>query len=202
MRIGIDFDNTIVSYDSLFHHVASEAGLVPPDFPPTKLNVRDYLRKAGKENEWIELQGYVYGARMSEATAFHGVHDFFKWARDNSIVVSIISHKTKYPFIGQKYDLHKATRDWIDTYLVDQEGELIEHDLVYLETTKEEKLKRIGSVECDYFIDDLPEILLSEQFPIATKRILFDPDQRHSDDKNITVIRNWNDLQRYFEVRC
>ena len=29
MRIGIDFDNTIVSYDTLFHKVAVEQGAVP-----------------------------------------------------------------------------------------------------------------------------------------------------------------------------
>ena len=28
MRIGIDFDNTIVSYDALFHKVAREQGVI------------------------------------------------------------------------------------------------------------------------------------------------------------------------------
>ena len=41
MRIGLDFDNTIVTYDSLFHKVATEQGLVPASLPVSKLAVRD-----------------------------------------------------------------------------------------------------------------------------------------------------------------
>ena len=47
MIIGLDFDNTIVSYDELFHRVALEGGLVPGDLPVRKEAVRDYLREAG-----------------------------------------------------------------------------------------------------------------------------------------------------------
>ena len=36
MRIGVDFDNTIVCYDTLFHRLAVEEGLIPPDIPPRK----------------------------------------------------------------------------------------------------------------------------------------------------------------------
>ena len=64
MHIGIDFDNTIVGYDSLFHRAALERGLIPPDLPATKSRVRDHLRRAGREDAWIELQGCVYGARL------------------------------------------------------------------------------------------------------------------------------------------
>ena len=69
MRIGIDFDNTIVSYDALFHKVAREQGVVPPNTPANKLAVRDYLRQIGKEDLWTEMQGYVYGERMDEVRA-------------------------------------------------------------------------------------------------------------------------------------
>jgi hypothetical protein len=67
MLIGIDFDNTIVRYDRLFHHVALEKGLIPASVPASKGDVRDYLRSIGGEQDWIELQGIVYGVRMHEA---------------------------------------------------------------------------------------------------------------------------------------
>ena len=53
MRIGIDFDNTIVSYDELFHKVAVEQALVSN--MQIKLAVRDYLRKIDNEPVWTEL---------------------------------------------------------------------------------------------------------------------------------------------------
>lgn len=65
MRLGIDFDNTIVCYDELFHRVALEQGLIPADLPVNKSEVRNHLRRVGKEPLWTEMQGSVYGARMA-----------------------------------------------------------------------------------------------------------------------------------------
>ena len=201
MRIGVDFDNTIVSYDLLFYKVASEAGLIPPDIARTKLGVRDYLRKIGKEDLWTEMQGYVYGARMNEAIVFPGVPGFLSWARDQGVIVPIISHKAQYPFLGPKYDLHEAARRWVETYLVDEHGDLVARDQVLFELTKEEKLKRIIAVGCDYFIDDLPEILMAREFPSGTGRILFDPEGHHPLDGEITVMSSWRDILRHFEAK-
>ena len=50
MLIGIDFDNTIVSYDKLFYKVALEGAHIPEDIEPTKLQVRDYLRQINNED--------------------------------------------------------------------------------------------------------------------------------------------------------
>ena len=49
LRVGIDFDNTIVCYDEIFHRVALERELIPRDTPKNKESVRDYLRQVGKE---------------------------------------------------------------------------------------------------------------------------------------------------------
>src|SRR4051812_19996134 len=110
MRIGIDFDNTIVNYDSVFYRVALEQNLVPPTVAPTKLAVRNWLRQVGKEDLWTEMQGYVYGSRMNDAEAYPGALAFLTWAQTCGIPVSIISHKTKHPFLGPRYDLHEAAR--------------------------------------------------------------------------------------------
>ena len=45
MIVGIDFDNTIVCYDSLFYNIALEKGLIPSNISKSKNSVRDYLRK-------------------------------------------------------------------------------------------------------------------------------------------------------------
>src|SRR5262245_177802 len=114
MLIGVDFDNTIVCYDALFHKVARERNLIPADLPVNKSDVRNFLRKIGKEDVWTEMQGYVYGGRMSEAAPYPGVIEFFKACRATGIKLRIISHKTKHPFLGEKYDLHQAAQNWLE----------------------------------------------------------------------------------------
>ena len=71
MRIGIDFDNTIVSYDELFHKVAVEQALVPANIPKSKLAARDYLRKIDNEPVWTELQGLSMGHRWKMPRPIH-----------------------------------------------------------------------------------------------------------------------------------
>lgn len=170
MRIGIDFDNTIVCYDQLFHRVAKERGLIGDDVPVSKEAVRNYLRATGREDDWTEMQGYVYGARMGEAQAFAGVAEFFTLAHARGLTLSIISHKTRHPYKGPPYDLHSAARGWLSN-----QPWYGPHIHTFFELTKEDKLKRIASQRCDYFIDDLPEFLAEPAFPVTTQRLLFSP---------------------------
>jgi len=100
MRIGLDFDNTIVNYDRIFHTVALEQGVIPTDLPANKTAVRDYLRSIDQEDRWTEMQGYVYGARMSEAEAYPGALDFIQRAQAAGHTLAIVSHKTKHNYLG------------------------------------------------------------------------------------------------------
>lgn len=202
MRIGIDFDNTIVSYDALFHKVAVEQAAAPPDCARTKLAVRNHLRAIGKEDLWTEMQGYVYGARMSEAEAYPGAIEFFEWASASGIAIFIVSHKTLHPFIGPKYDLHQAARNWIASHLVGPSGVLLPPDRVFFELTKEAKLNRADELQCDWFIDDLPEILCAPKFPERASKILFDPESHHGSLTGVTRMADWSSIQRHFEQAC
>lgn len=181
MRIGLDFDNTIVSYDQLFHKVALEKSLISPDIPINKVAVRNHLRKAGQEDIWTEMQGYVYGARMEEASAYSGAIDALKFLKLQGHQLFIVSHKTQFPYAGEQYDLHQSSRKWIASQLQLSDSPLIDHADVFFNATKAEKIQKIEQLECDIFLDDLPEILLAEQFPEKTKRCLFDPEGHHSD---------------------
>jgi hypothetical protein len=200
MRLGIDFDNTIVSYDALFHKVALEQGAVPSACAVSKLAVRDHLRGGGKEDVWTAMQGYVYGARMDEAEAFPGVLDFLAWARDAGITLAIISHRTRYPYLGPRYDLHDAARSWVETHLRRGECPLVPADCVFFTLTREEKLRCIADWRCDYFIDDLPEVLEAPAFPAGTVKLLFDPDGAH--ETTAERLRDWSGVRRYFEYKC
>lgn len=194
MRIGFDFDNTIVSYDALFYKVAWEQGVIDASVPANKLAVRDFLRAANKEPIWTEMQGHVYGARMNEAAAYPNVIAAIKRMKKAGHTLAIMSHKTRYPYLGTQYDLHAAAREWIGRYLRDEDDALISDEQIFFELTKEEKLERIKSFGCDIFIDDLPEILLSPHFPAVTKRFLFDPECHHQEGRlpNIIIVSSWD----------
>jgi len=199
MRIGIDFDNTIVSYDALFHKVARERDLIPHDTPVSKVAVRDHLRQIGKEEVWTEMQGYVYGARIDEALTYPGVIDFLSRAAAAGHEVAIVSQKTKTPFLGPKYDLHAVARAWVEKHLRKDDIALVPATQVFFELTKEDKLARIESFGCDIFIDDLPEILQTKSFPTGVRRVLFDPEQNHADAdlSDIRVAHSWNEFEQY-----
>jgi hypothetical protein len=198
MRVGLDFDNTIVRYDTLFHKVAVEGGWVPSEIPVSKLAVRDYLRRIGKEDVWIEMQGYVYGPRMGDADISPGAEEFLRWARQCGHSVCIVSHKTRHPFAGPRYDLHEAARAWVEARLADADGPLVEPSAVYFELTKDEKLARIGAAGCKIFVDDLPEILLAPGFPSGTEPMLFDPEGRY-EGADLPRLRSFDELRTAVE---
>ena len=197
MLIGVDFDNTIVCYDGLFHRVAVEQGLIPPEVPVSKNQVRDYLRQCGQEDAWTEMQGYVYGDRMKEADPFPGVLEFFTRCVQDGVKICIVSHKTRHPYIGPKYDLHAAARGWLENQgFFDPDRINLSPDQVYFELTKQEKLQRIGKNGCSEFIDDLPEFLGEAGFPAGVDRILFDPQNHHLSGHPFRRASSWAEIEQ------
>lgn len=196
MRIGVDFDNTLVRYDELFARVCRERGLIADDVPPNKTAIRDYLREVGREDDWTEVQGIVYGPRITEAAAFEGALEFLRKAGEEGREVFIISHKTRHPYRGEKHDLHEAALTWLRSNGVfNDEGGGVEPSRALFHERKEEKLARIAEVGCEWFIDDLPEILGHELFPETARRILFDPRNAHCDDERWFRATHWADIR-------
>jgi len=194
MRIGIDFDNTIICYDRIFHAAAVARELIPEDTGHDKTAVRDYLRAAGNEDAWTELQGIVYGKDIDRAKPYPDVKRFILDRIAHGDDVFIVSHKTKFPYIGEPHNLHDAARNWLfnNNILVSTGDGLLETS-AFFELTKEDKLARIAALSCDVFIDDLPEFLREPGFPKPTHRVLFDPEQRHEADDTLEIIHSWKD---------
>jgi len=196
MIIGIDFDNTLVAYDTLFHRVAREQELIPVNLPVNKTAVRDYLRTTGQENLWTEMQGTVYGARIAEAEVFAGVKEFLGLCRERGISVRIISHKTQFPYLGERHDLHAAARSWLHMQgLVDPAVTGISDADVFFEVTKADKLARIAACGCTHFIDDLPELLGDAAFPKNVARFLFDPQRVHPVSSLAQPVDSWTSFR-------
>lgn len=178
MRIGIDFDNTIACYDGVFHKAALEKGLIPADLGGSKNAVRDFLNGSGRKDEFTALQGYVYGARMDLVSPYPGVDAFLDAARAGGHELFIVSHKTKTPILGPAYDMHAAARGFLAAQGF-AGGARVPEANIFFELTKEEKVARAGSLGCDVFIDDLPEILAMPGFAPGLRAILFDPEGHH-----------------------
>lgn len=195
MHIGLDFDNTIVSYDSLIHQLALEQGLLTGTVPANKVAVRDHLRAKGLEQVWVEMQGIIYGPRMKDASASPGFFKFVETALACGHRLSIVSHKTVHPFAGPSYNLHESARNWIETHILCDGRPSLPTDQIFFETTKSAKLARIGAIGCDVFVDDLPEILNHPDMPASVRRILFDPEGNFAQtNPELTRLAHWDNL--------
>jgi hypothetical protein len=196
-RIGVDFDNTIVSYDGAFHAAAVERGLIAAEVGSTKEAVRDWLRAAGREDDWTELQGHVYGPGMAKVRPFAGVADFFGRCIGAGVDVFVVSHKTLHPYRGPRHDLHASARGWLEAHGFTDPGRIgLPAERVFFETTKQAKLDRIARLGCTHFVDDLPEFLLEPGFPAGVERVLFDPHQSEAcraaaERHGLARVRSW-----------
>jgi len=197
-KIGIDFDNTIVSYDNLFHKIALEEKLISLDFPKSKILIRNYLRKNNKDELFTMIQAEVYGKRILEASPAPNVNLVIKQLINLGWDVFIISHKSLYPYKGPKYDLHKSAMLWLDKNKFFEDDNVgISRDKVYFNVTKEEKINKIDTLGCDYFIDDLPEIL--SLINKNTIKILYNPENNYKYDEYI-ILNKWKNLIKILKI--
>jgi hypothetical protein len=198
VRIGIDFDNTIACYDGVFHAAALERGLIPTDLGRDKNSVRDHLNGSGRKDDFTELQGYVYGARMDLVSPYPGFTDFVAAARQANHELFIVSHKTRHPILGPKHDMHAAARGFLtDRGLMGSGATQIAPESVFFELTKDEKVARARALGCEAFIDDLPEILAMSGFPDGMRKVLFDPENQFAGSTNVKAFdrhASWTEI--------
>ena len=193
MLLGLDFDNTLICYDNLFHRVALEQGLIPANLPAQKNCVRNYLREQDQEDRWTHMQGEVYGARITEAEAFPQMLATLQEFANAGLPMRLISHKTPTPYQGPAYDLHQAARQWLTAQgFFSPMGLNWTPDQVFFEVTKQEKVDRIVNLGCSHYIDDLPEIL--EMLPATVQPILFAPSGAVAAPERWHQFHHWGDL--------
>jgi hypothetical protein len=195
LRIGLDLDNTIISYDRAFAVAALERGLIPPHFSGTKQQIRDHIRTLPGQDgeiEWQKLQGYVYGTGIIHAEIFPGVMHFLERAREENATLFIVSHKTQFGhFDPERVDLRKAAMQFIRA-----KGVLafIPENQVSFHATRTEKIEKIKFLGCDVFVDDLEEVLDDPQFPASVRKLLFTTaagSVAHAFD----ICRNWAEIE-------
>ena len=197
--IGVDLDNTIVSYDRLFHQLALEEGLITSEFPPQKEALRDAIRLRPSGNTaWTRLQALAYGPRMQLATPFPGVARFFECCQRAGYQMRIVSHKTETASLdGRLVFLRKTAMDWLVSQGFLSTLGLSTAD-IFFESTRHEKVARISALGCTHFIDDLPEVFAEQHFPPQTQRFLFRPHSQGEPPIGLRVAESWDRLVRCF----
>lgn len=175
--IGIDFDNTIVSYDALIARIAVEQRWIPGSLAGgTKKMLRDrLLRGPGGQEKWTSLQALAYGERIGEAPPVPGVLEFLAGCRAAGIEVHVISHKTRVAAADRRIDLRTAAHHWMEEHGLFRPGIGLSPERVHFEESRRAKLERIRHLGCDLFIDDLEETFAEPDFPTGVERILLGP---------------------------
>jgi hypothetical protein len=199
--IGIDFDNTIVSYDALMYEAALDRGLIKDGADRTKRAVRDRIRQLPDgEIAWQKLQALAYGPLMRNAQLIEGVEEFICECRDRDIAILIVSHKTEYANYDEtRTNLRTAALEWMtDKRFFDAEGFDLSRADVYFESTRCDKIARIARMGCSHFIDDLEEVLLEPSFPAHVEKILYAPDALSVSTGCVTVMPSWQAVRDYF----
>ena len=195
MRIGLDFDNTLVGYDHLFAEEAAAQGLV--DVRGGKRTLRDGLRALPDgERRWQAVQAAVYGRRMAEARLMPGADAFLRTCKAAGVLVVIVSHKTRHASLDPGgIDLRAAALSWMqsqDFFATDGFG--LDPDCVYFEPTRQDKIGRIGALGCTDFVDDLVEVFFEPAFPAEVRRHLYDPGETPAPPGPYTAYRSWEAL--------
>jgi len=200
MVLGVDFDNTIVNYDTLILKVAMNRQLVSGNIEGGKKSLRDAIRTLPNgEIEWQKIQALVYGPRMMESTPAIGIVDFLSCCSKNGIDILIVSHKTEFAAYDETNTrLPGMARKWIGKHLsiVDRGDAPLEGN-VFFEPTRSEKIQRIKDLHCTHFIDDLEETFLEESFPQGITKILYSPSPNPSPPPGVSFAGNWQQISNY-----
>lgn len=199
--VGLDFDNTIVSYDEVIFQTAVERGLIEASADVNKRSVRDRIRQLPDgEVEWQKVQALIYGPLMSRAQLIEGVSDFVRACREQHVPVYIVSHKTEFAgYDSTKTNLRAAALAWmVGKRFFEPEGLGLRVENVFFESTREAKIARINAIGCSHFVDDLEEVFLEPSFPASVEKLLYAPDPSVPVGPlriEATVMRSWQAIR-------
>ena len=200
ISIGIDLDHTIIDYKNIFAEKAFSLGFIKTDSIMTKNEVKTVVTKLEDgEKKWGLLQVNVYSEGIYEASIMNGFPEFVKFCNKRKISLFIISHKTKTnPNDPLKRNLKNAALKWMtNNQFFESNGLGFNISHVFFNNSIDEKISRIRSQNCNYFIDDLEKVLSNSAFPINTRKIIFLSNPLQTVDIDIDYSGNWWGITKY-----
>ncbi|PPR79038.1 MAG: hypothetical protein CFH01_00649 [Alphaproteobacteria bacterium MarineAlpha2_Bin1] len=197
MRIGLDFDNTIVDYNLLVHDIAVRKKLISKEFKKDKKDIKEYLISLKKDRDWREIQSLIYGNEIFKASLFNNFSAFIKESRKNNFFLQIVSHKTEVSNLtksGPK--LRENAIEWMskNNFFSNFNFKITD---IHFESTKSKKIDKINSIGFDFFIDDLEEIFLNDKWSHKITPILFNK-KSTGKDKKIILCNSWSKIYKFF----
>lgn len=171
LRIGLDFDNTIISYAGLFRELALSRDWVPPETPPSKEAVkRRLIEEDGNDLRWQRLQADAYGERLLTVDPAPGCLEFVRKAAEDGHELFIVSHKTERSNFDPTVELRKWAWDWLRKNGFLSEAGIREKNVRFA-ATRDEKVSIIASLELDLFVDDMLVVLEHAAFPGSSQPV-------------------------------
>lgn len=197
MHIIVDLDNTIICYEKALAVLAKQMGIMVPNSANKETIKSSLLSRPDGLTLWTLVQGVVYGPSMKKAVAYRGVRSFFSSCHRAGVCLSVVSHRTKYPILGEKIDLHDTAMTWLRDHHFFSAQQLTPAQ-VFFEETQEKKVARIRRMGATHIIDDLLAILMHPLLPGNLKKIWFGcPDQTLCPTDTVCC-PTWQSIKRYF----
>tara|TARA_B100000123_G_C25684310_1_gene407888 strand:- start:332 stop:940 length:609 start_codon:yes stop_codon:yes gene_type:complete len=156
LKIGVDFDNTIVDYQIPLK-ILLRRNNIKTKISNKKQAKKLIIKKFG-EKFWTLQQGLLYGKLIQNAKPFTNCKKTLSLLKKDFELI-LISHKTKFPYLGEKFPLHEKSLQWLKNKKFIGNNNIFKFKDVYFETTINKKINRIKKAKCDIFIDDLESIL-------------------------------------------
>ncbi len=161
-NFGFDLDNTLIDY-SISAQIYSRSNNLE------KCEDITSLRSLLKTNDptgrrWQEAQSWIYTEGLSFAYPNAGAKELCSYLESNNFKLQIVSHKTTHTpkFCGEK-PLRNLATQWI------KESELSSYfsneEMIHYESTRLNKVKKIKSLNLNYFVDDLVEVFTEHEYP-------------------------------------
>lgn len=166
MKIGFDLDNTIIDYRTSLELLAKEKFNLSLE-SYEKAAVKEALTQKGGNDLWREAQSLLYSDYVEKGVIHKELIDLLSRLKDEGHNLIIISHKTKTSNWDKSKNFHQPALKFLESKL-----DLKIFDEVVFSESFDEKVKKICDVECDYFIDDLKEIMQALG-PLDPQGVLF-----------------------------
>ena len=195
-KVGIDLDNTLIDYGPALGNLVSET-LGDDEYKGaslTKAKAKELILSRSGNETWTEAQGKLYSSYLKYAIFFPRAIEVLQKLSSLGKQIVIISHKTKFPYKGEQVNLQDAAEVWLNERLPPSLVKIKRGINLFFEESISEKVTRIVNENCDYFIDDLDEVLTL--LPSSIVRICF---QGSREVDGIFNAKDWEEVQRQFE---
>ncbi len=202
--VGVDFDNTLVSYERALRRCVEALRLPIPADATSKRAIRDRIRlMPDGEATWQRVQAHIYGDGMRDAELMPGARAFLDDCAKRGIPLHVVSHKTEFATARPGGpNLRDAALSWIRQQGLLDGRAVLTQDHIHFEATRAGKIDRLCRLACTHFIDDLEETFLEESFPAGVVKILFDPGKTGLPRQGWLQFDSWAAINAHFAGAC